>query len=158
MTREKIVKELICYAYEKMEKSNSYPFCAFIVKGGEIISRGYNYRSTHFGDKTMHGEMEAMSKANKALDKKHLIILGEDYELYSTCEPCLACFDSALWASIRKFTFCVDHTDFPEYFHDHKYNIEDYEKDNPGEIEITRKVLHKEGIELFMKAKEKYGW
>lgn len=158
MTQKEIMRELIKYSYEKMQKNNAYPFCAFIVRDGEIVSKGFNWRSTTFGDKTTHGEMEAMTKANKALDKKRLIILGEDSELYSTCEPCLACFDSALWASIKTFVFSVDHNDFPEYFHDHKYNIEDYERDNPNEITVTRKVLHNEGITLFKKAKEKYGW
>lgn len=158
MTEEKIMRELIDYAHKKIEKNNAYPFCALVVKNGVIISRGYNSRVNDFGDKTMHGEMEALTKANKALKQKLLVILDKGYELYSTCEPCLACFDTALWANIKSFVFAVDHTDFPEYFHDHPYNIEDYEKDNPGEIKVVRKVLHDEGIELFKKAKEKYGW
>lgn len=155
---DKIMQTLIEYAYEKMSKNNAYPFAAFIVKDGVIISRGYNSRINDFGDKTTHGEMEAMTKANRALLQKRLVILGKDYELYSTCEPCLACFDSALWADIRKFVFSVDHHDFPHFFHDHPYNIETYEKDNPGEIQVVRKVLNNEGIKLFHLAKQKYGW
>jgi guanine deaminase len=158
MTQTEIMSELIKYAYEKMDKNNAYPFCAFIVKNGVIVSKGYNSRVNDYGDKTMHGEMEALSKANKALVSKHLVVLDKGYELYSTCEPCLACFDSALWADVKRFVFAVDHSDFPEYFHDHDYNIEDYEKENPNEISVDRKVLHKEGLELFKKAKEKYGW
>lgn len=158
MLEEEIMKQLIEYAHLKVEKNNAYPFCAFIVKNGVVISRGYNSKVNLFGDKTTHGEMEALSKANKSLKQKSLVVLGEGYELYSTCETCLACFDTALWADIRKFIFSVDHTDFPEYFHDHPYNIENYEQDNPGEITVIRKVLHKEGLNLFKTAKKKYGW
>jgi tRNA(Arg) A34 adenosine deaminase TadA len=158
MEETEIMKQLIAYAHEKMDKNNAYPFASFIVKEGVIISRGYNSKINLFGDKTTHGEMEALSKANKSLLQKHLVILGKGYELYSTCEPCLACFDSALWADIAKFVFSVDHRDFPDYFHDHPYNIEDYEKDNPGAIKVVRRVLHEEGIELFKQAKLKYGW
>ncbi len=35
---EQIIRELIMYSYEKMEKNNAYPFCAFIVKDGVVIS------------------------------------------------------------------------------------------------------------------------
>lgn len=158
MTQDEIMRQLIDFAYEKMEKKNAYPFAAFIVKDGVIISKGYNSKVNLYGDKTTHGEMEAMSKANKALQQKRFVTLGKDYELYSTCEPCLACFDSALWSDIRTFTFGIDHHDFPEYFHDHPYTIEDYERDNPGEIKVMRGVIHDEIVELFQKAKQKYGW
>lgn len=152
------MKELIEYAFEKMEKNNAYPFCAFVVKDGVVISRGYNERVNLYGDITTHGEMEALSKANKSLKQKRLVVLDKDYELYSTCKPCLACFDTALWANIKKFIFSVDHNDFPNYFHDHPYNIENYEKDNPGEIVVVRRILHDQGLKLFKTAKEKYGW
>ena len=158
MLTEEIMEQLIAFSQEAMEKKNAYPWGAFVVKNGVIISRGYNSKVNLFGDKTTHGEMEALSRANKSLLHKDLVVFEDGYELYSTCEPCLACFDSALWANIRKFVFSVDHNDFPEYFHDHPYTIECYEKDNPGEIVVVRKVLHNKGLQLFKQAKEKYGW
>ncbi len=154
---EQIMEELIHYGYEKMEKNNAYPFCAFVVKNGIIISRGYNSKVNLFGDKTTHGEMEAFSKACKALQLKDLIF-GKEYELYTTCEPCLACFDTALWHRIGKIVFSVDHHDFPEYFHDHPYSVDDFEKQNPNFITIKRGILHDQGVSLFKKAKVKYGW
>jgi len=150
--------QLIAYAMDKMDNHGAYPFAAFVVKDGVVISRAYNSKINLYGDKTTHGEMEALTKANRALLQKHLVILGPGYELYSTCEPCLACFDSALWADIRKFVFSVDHHDFPDYFHDHPYSIEDYETDNPGEISVVRQVHHEDGLGLFRDAKQKYGW
>lgn len=157
MTDEQIVKDLIEYGYKKLEENNAYPFCAFVVKNGVIISRGYNSKVNLYGDKTTHGEMEAFSQASRALQIKDLVF-GKEYELFTTCEPCLACFDTALWHRIGKIVFSVDHRDFPEYFHDHPYTIEDFEKQNPGFITVKRGILRKEGIALFKKAKEKYGW
>ena len=157
-TPDEIMTDLIAYAYEKMEKKHAYPFAACVVKNGVIISRGYNSKVISLGNPTYHGEMEAMTAANKTLLPDKLINLGSEYELYSTCEPCLACFDSALWAGIKTFVFSVDHTDFPDYFHDHPYTIEQFEVDNPGKLSVTRKLKHPEGIALFQKAKELYGW
>lgn len=152
---EQLVKELIRYAYEKMEKHEAYPFCAFVVKDGVIISRGFNERVNAYGDKTMHGEMEAMKKSCQAL-QVGINLAG--YSLYSTCEPCLACFDSALWAGINNIIFSVSHVDFPEYFNDHAFSIKDYQNDNPNAISVARNILHEEGVKLFKTAKDKYGW
>jgi guanine deaminase len=158
MTEVEIMKQLIVFARIQIDKNNAYPFAAFVVNKGEIISKGYNNKVNLFGDKTTHGEMEALSRANRSLDQKQLVIFEKGYELYSTCEPCLACFDSALWAGIQKFVYCVDHHDFPDYFHDHPYNIENYELDNPGEITTIKHLQHEDGVKLFRDAKKKYGW
>lgn len=154
---ENIMEELIAYAYEKMEKNNAYPFCAFVVRENVIITRAYNRRVNLYGDKTTHGEMEALSKACKTLKIKDLN-LGEKYELFTTCAPCLACLDTALWHRVSKIVYSVDHRDFPHYFHDHPYTIEDYEKESPGYPIIIKGILHDKGVALFQKAKKKYGW
>ncbi len=158
MTELEIMKELLDYARSIMVHKQAYPFAACIVKNGEIISRAYNKEVNLTGDKTTHGEMEAINIANKTLKHKQIVIMEDGYELYSTCEPCLACFDTALWANVKTFVFSVDHTDFPEYFNDHPYTISTYETDNPGAIQVSRKILHTEGIQLFSEAKKTYGW
>jgi tRNA(Arg) A34 adenosine deaminase TadA len=58
--KESIMNLLIHYGYEKMEKNNAYPFCAFVVKSGVIISKGYNNKVNLYGDITTHGEMEGL--------------------------------------------------------------------------------------------------
>ncbi len=152
---EEIMQELVKYAHLKIVKNNAYPFCTFIVKNGVILAKGYNIRVNAYGDKTMHGEMEAMRRATTAL-ANNLDLSG--CTLYSTCEPCLACFESALWTKTKRFVIGITHDDFPEYFHDHPYTIEDYEIDNPGDIEVVRNVCHEQNINLFQLAKEIYGW
>jgi tRNA(Arg) A34 adenosine deaminase TadA len=153
--KEKIMHSLIQFAHDKMFNHNAYPFCAFIVKDNEIIGKGFNSKVNDYGDKTMHGEMEAMKDACIKLSNG---IYLEDCSLYTTCEPCLACFDACLWSKIKTFVCSVDHSDFPDYFHDHDYTIDDYLKSNPGKITYETHVLHNEGISLFKEAKQKYGW
>lgn len=159
MSDEEIMKQLFDYAYEKLIHHNAYPFCAFIAKEGVIISKGYNDRVNAYGDKTMHGEMEAIRRAMKSVrkDSKDLVF-DKTYTLYSTCEPCLACFETALWANIGRIVFSVDHNDFPEYFHDHNYTLDDYVKNHPEGARIIKGVLKEEGVNLFKFAKRKYGW
>jgi tRNA(Arg) A34 adenosine deaminase TadA len=156
-TEEKLMDQLISYAYEKMDKNHAYPFCAFVVNNGIVVSKGFNSRVIDYGDITTHGEMEAFSKAAKSLKLKDLIF-GKSYTLYTTCEPCLACFDTALWHRIGKIVYSVDHTGFPEYFHDHPYTIDNFIEENPNFIQIEKNVLKDKGIKLFKKAKEVYGW
>ncbi len=158
MTIDEIVTDMLKYAYTVMETENAYPFVAYIVKDGEILSRGYNKNVQLYGDKTIHGEMEAINAAIAILHPKNIVILDDGYELYSTCEPCLACFDTALWANIKRFVYCVDHHDFPEYFNDHPYTIEQFEIEHPNVIQIVRQQHHDEGLALFRKAKQTYGW
>jgi guanine deaminase len=152
---EEIMHELIEYAFEKMLSKDAYPFCAFVVKDGEVVSRGFNERVNLYGDKTTHGEMEAMRRATRA-QSSGLFLKGNG--LYSTCEPCLACFDTGLWSGITKFVFAVDHSDFPEYFNDHSYTTKSFEKAYPDKVKFIRGLLHDEGMQLFRVAKRKYGW
>lgn len=149
--------ELIEFAKNKMEKKRVYPFCAFVVKDGVVISRGYNERVILYGDITTHGEMEAIRRAAKVLQRVEPPYLT-GYSLYSTCEPCLACFDTVLWCGINEIVVSVDHYDFPEYFHRHPYMVENFAVDFPGKIKYQTKVLHERGIRLFKEAKKKYGW
>lgn len=150
-----VMQELIEYAYDKMLSSNAYPFCAFVVKDGVVVSRGFNERINLYGDRTTHGEMEAIRKAMKALKTG---IRLEGYQLFTTCEPCLACFDSVLYSGIRRLVYSVDHHDFPDYFNDHPYTVDDFEKNHPNTIEIIKQVNHDDGLNLFKVAKRKYGW
>lgn len=156
-SHEPVMRELIAYAKEKMD-NGAYPFAAAITKNGVVIARGYNQRVIMYGDITTHGEMEAISRAVFGQFYGTRNILGQEYALYTTCEPCLACFDTVLWSDIRTIVWSVGNDDFPDYFHDHPYSIADYQKDNPDDVTVSPHVLQKEGKKLFLAAKKKYGW
>jgi guanine deaminase len=152
---EKIMTELIEYAYERMLSNNAYPFCAFVVKNSIVISRGFNNVMSSWRDKTNHGEMVAIRKAMRALQQSQM---GTEYELYSTCQPCLACLDTALFLKFGKLVYSVSQQDYPAYFHDHKYSFTDYVKDVNDKVKVVGGVLRDEGLNLFKVAKRKYGW
>lgn len=73
------------------------PFGAVIVKDGEVIAKGHNMVLAE-KDATLHGEIVAIKKASKALDKFDL----SGCEIYTTGEPCPMCLSAILWANIDK--------------------------------------------------------
>lgn len=157
MGDEKLMEQLLAYADDRMRHQHIYPFCSFVTKNGVIISKGFNNGLNNWGDRTTHGEMVALRKTCQAIKIQGDIDLA-GCSIYSTCEPCLACLDTILWTNIRRIVYCVDHTDFPEYFNDHLYTIDDYTTENPGTIETIKHLKHAEGLSLFKRAKNKYGW
>lgn len=92
---EKFLREAVRLSKEKMEAGEGGPFASVIVKGGEIISRGWNC-VTSANDPTAHGEVSAIRKACEKLGTFHL----EGCELYSSCEPCPMCMAAIYWARL----------------------------------------------------------
>lgn len=83
----------------KEAKKGELPFGAVIVKNGKIISKAYN--TVTKSDPTAHAEINAIRKACKKLNSRHI----ESCTLYSTCEPCPMCFAAAWWAKISKIVY-----------------------------------------------------
>lgn len=70
----------------KAEAIGEVPIGAVIVRGGEIIGRGYNLRETTH-DATAHAEMIAIREASERIGAWRLL----DCTLYVTLEPCPMC-------------------------------------------------------------------
>ena len=76
------------------------PVGAVVVKGDEIISRGYNQRETRrdiFG----HAELYALKAASEALGSWRLC----DCTLYVTLEPCAMCAAALVEAQLKRVVF-----------------------------------------------------
>ncbi len=71
---------------KKAEAIGEVPIGAIVVRGDEIIGRGYNLRETTL-DSTAHAEMIAIRQASEALQAWRLL----DCTLYVTLEPCPMC-------------------------------------------------------------------
>lgn len=97
--KEKFMKLAIKEA-KKAETKNEVPIGAVIVKGGKVISRGYNLRETK-QNSLKHAEIIAIDKACKKLGNFRL----EDCDLYVTVEPCLMCSGAIVQSRIRKVYF-----------------------------------------------------
>lgn len=89
----KIALEEAQKAYNKLE----IPVGAIIVKGGKIISRGYNIKEEK-KDTTKHAEIIAIQKASKKLQNWRL----NECEMYITLEPCSMCAGAIINSRIKK--------------------------------------------------------
>ena len=81
-------------------ESGEVPVGAVVVKGGEIIGRGYNHPiSSH--DPTAHAEIMALREAATHLQNYRL----NDCTLVVTMEPCVMCAGAILHARIKRVVY-----------------------------------------------------
>ncbi len=97
--KNEFMKRAIELSLESVNKGGG-PFGSVIVKDNRIIAEGSN-EVTPSNDPTAHGEIVAIRKACKKLNKFNL----DGYELYSTCEPCPMCLSAIYWARISKIYY-----------------------------------------------------
>ncbi len=83
-----------------MRAGEGGPFGAVIVRGGRIVSEGYN-EVIASNDPTAHAEIMAIRKAASRLGSFHL----EGCEIYTSCEPCPMCLGAIYWARIERIYF-----------------------------------------------------
>lgn len=84
----------------KAGKRGEVPVGAVIVRGGSVISRGFNTKETS-GDPTAHAEVVTLRKAAKNLSSWRLA----HTTLYVTLEPCLMCIGAIIQARIPRLVF-----------------------------------------------------
>lgn len=82
------------------EKHGEVPVGAVVVRDGKIIARAGN-KKERSGDATMHAEMLAVKKAQKAVGDWRL----NDCEIYVTMEPCAMCAGALINARMGKIVF-----------------------------------------------------
>ena len=82
------------------EKQGEIPVGAVVVKNGEIVGEGKNFRET---EQTAlgHAEIAAIENACKNLKTWRL----DDCEIYVTLEPCVMCAGAIINARIPKIVF-----------------------------------------------------
>ncbi len=98
-THEKFMKEALKQA-KKAAKAGEMPVGAVIVRGDDIISRGYNRRETK-KNALLHAEITAIERACKKLGGWRL----PECSMYVTLEPCPMCAGALLNARIENLYF-----------------------------------------------------
>ena len=78
------------------------PFCALIVRDGQVLARGRNLRRAN-DDPTAHGEMTAIRRC--LADHGSAALQGST--LYTTGEPCVMCIGAILWCRVGRLVFAV---------------------------------------------------
>ena len=125
---------------ETAARLGEVPIGAVVVRGGEIIGRGYNLRESS-NDPTTHAEMVAIRQAAAALDSWRLL----DCTLYVTLEPCVMCMGAIILARIPRLVFaCRDPRagavgSIYDFSRDERFN---------HRVEVTEGVLTNECSEL----------
>jgi guanine deaminase len=96
------LREAIRLSIDKMEADEGGPFGAIIVRGNEIVGRGWN-RVTSTNDPTAHAEIVAIRDACSKL--KTFSLAG--CEIYSSCEPCPLCLAAIYWSRLAHIYFAA---------------------------------------------------
>jgi tRNA(adenine34) deaminase len=87
-------------AAEEARAAGEVPVGAVIVRGDQVIARGYNHPiSGH--DPSAHAEMAALRAAAQTLENYRL----PGCELFVTLEPCLMCAGAIMHARIARVVF-----------------------------------------------------
>ena len=151
------MKDLVEYAGNKFTKLGVLPFCAYVTKDGVVIAKGYYDRGDTYGASTNHGEMNAMRKACASL-RSYENLAG--FDLFTTCEPCLACLETALLVGVKRIIFAATRHDaaLDVFFNKHSFYPEDYVKNHPDEIALVESDQRAEAVKLFATARQKYGF
>ncbi|MBP1652535.1 MAG: CMP/dCMP deaminase zinc-binding [Bacteroidetes bacterium] len=85
---------------EGMEHGDGGPFGAIVVRGDEIVGRGWN-KVLCTNDPTAHAEVSAIRDACEHLGTFQL----HDCEIYTSCEPCPMCLGAIYWARPQRVYF-----------------------------------------------------
>ena len=122
---------------------NKHHFGAVIVKDGEIISKA---GKRPIGDPRYHAETQAILKATKKLNSKHL----KGCILYSTCEPCPMCFYMAWITNVSKIVFGSSNKDaIKNGFKEIDITDKELNRRGGNKIKIESGLLRDECLELF---------
>ena len=98
-------EEFMYAAYEQAliaEKTGEVPVGAVVVRGDEVIGRGFNRTLTN-NDPTAHAEIIALRNAADRTGNHRLT----DADIYVTIEPCTMCAGALVHARIAKLYFAA---------------------------------------------------
>jgi len=96
------LKEAIALSRERMLANEGGPFGAVIVRGDQVVGRGWN-QVTSTNDPTAHAEIVAIRTACRNLQTFSLA----GCELYSSCEPCPMCLAAILWSRLDRICYAA---------------------------------------------------
>ena len=101
LVNKKIIEELKKLAL-KAKKNNEVPISAIIARKDKIIFSAYN--TCHRSNNPLnHAEMIVINNALKKTKKKFL----NEFDLYSSLEPCSLCASAISFSRIKRVFFCA---------------------------------------------------
>lgn len=98
--------EAIRLSDQGMRLGDGGPFGAVVVRGDEIVGRGWN-RVLATNDPTAHAEIVAIRNACTSTGSYWL----NNCRIYVNCEPCPMCLAAIFWARIKEVKFAATRMD-----------------------------------------------
>ncbi|MFB0975264.1 MAG: nucleoside deaminase [Tolumonas sp.] len=143
-------------ARQNVLRGTGGPFASIIVhrQNGRILSVGVNQVVVQ-NNSTLHGEVMAIMLGEQRLQQFSLNSLSDEYELFTSCEPCAMCMGAILWSGVKRLVCAATGDDARAIGFDEGPVFEqsyDYLR-NAG-IDIVRNVqqtVGKEVLELYLR-------
>lgn len=136
--------EAVRLSRQGMEQDHGGPFGCVIVRGDEIVGRGWNQVTT-LNDPTAHAEVMAIREACHTLDSFHL----SGCEIYASCEPCPMCMGAIYWARPQKVYFSNTHEDAARIGFSDSFIYEELKKKTGVRSIPMIRLSDKEAIRVF---------
>lgn len=103
---KRFLREAVRLSIENMQTSAGGPFGTVVVKGDQIVGRGFN-RVTSTNDPTAHAEIVAIRDACERLGNFSLA----GCRIYCSCEPCPMCLGAIYWARLDRLVYAASRAD-----------------------------------------------
>ena len=90
-------------ARQNVLRGTGGPFASIIVhcQSGRILSVGVNQVVSQ-NNSTLHGEVMAIMLGEQRLQQFSLNNMSDEYELFTSCEPCAMCMGAILWSGVKR--------------------------------------------------------
>ena len=106
MNDQTFLRQALELAREGSLASEAGPFGAVVVRGEEVVGRGWN-QVVKNRDPTAHAEVMAIRDAGDRLET-HVL---DDCIIYCSCEPCPMCLSAIYWSRIPRVVFAASAED-----------------------------------------------
>ncbi len=133
-------------ANENVRRKTGGPFATIIVhkRTGMILSVGVN-QVVPQTNSTLHGEVMAIMMGEQRL-KQFSLGLADEYELFTSCEPCAMCMGAILWSGVKRLVCSATGDDARAIGFDEGPVFEaSYEYLEKAGIQVERNLLQIEG-------------
>lgn len=140
----RFMREAIRLSRRKMRADEGGPFGAIVVRGGQIVGRGWN-RVTATNDPTAHAEMTAIRDACRKLERFYL----EDCELYTSCEPCPMCLGAIYWARLKRVFYANTQKDAARAQFDDRRIYDEIRRPISRRRVPMKRLLREEALKVF---------
>jgi tRNA(Arg) A34 adenosine deaminase TadA len=90
-------------AKQNVLRGTGGPFASIIVhrESGALLSVGVNQVVAQ-NNSTLHGEVMAIMLGEQRLQQFSLGSQIDEYELFTSCEPCAMCMGAILWSGVKR--------------------------------------------------------